>query len=188
MTLLDEMKEDRESALERRQEYLDDIEAATRSLRDAEAYIADLDKAIAALRTPAAAEDTAQDRVEPLLDQGQSLPDQSSSQESETDATDPADLPAPTDAEFQALEKLDAEPEAQILREHVPLDAPVIEDATGEQFALIQGEPVQIVSEEPKPEPEPPHEPHSEELFEAHKHGGEAGYWASLFLRKKVDA
>jgi len=102
------------------------------------------------------------------------------------DEPDPADQPALTDAEFEALEPfdvdppeiisdltgdpaiepesglhgepIDAAPEAQILREHVPMDAPVIEDGAGEQFAILQGEPVQIISEEPKL----PHEPHEE--------------------------
>lgn len=75
---------------------------------------------------------------------------------------------------------IDAEPEAQILREHVPLDTPVIEDATGEQFAIIQGEPVQIVSE-PEPAPEQPEPAKDEPLYR-----GDAPFWAKVLVREPV--
>ena len=45
---------------------------------------------------------------------------------------------------------LEAEPASQILREHVPLDAEVIQDATGTDFAIVAGEPHEIVSSAPE--------------------------------------
>ena len=178
----------------------------------------------AALRTPEVETDTIQDRVEPLLDPIQQVPDQSSSQtipsaflkgltaamegqiaadnpydfEAQHDEyeewlsgfisgspsapaqPDPADLPPPTEAEFNALEKLDAEP------------SEFISDLTGdpavEPESGLHGEAVETVSEL-DPQAEGTGDRVEQEKFEAHKHGGEAGFWATrLFGKPKVEA
>lgn len=159
----------------------------------------------AALRTPEVETDTVQDRVEPLLDpQSPSITSEVRTQAEDVAAIealandetfieamselldeaqpDPADLPPPTNAEFNALEKLDGEP-----------PTPEEIEATrksGEQFrAEYFAEPSLVVSEL-DPQAEGTGDRVEPEKYEPAKHGGEAGAWASwLYGRKpKVEA
>lgn len=184
MALIDELKEKRDYHAARVKGLSEDISAAIRLRASEQDALDDLDRAIAAL-SPSVS----------LLKEGEIATGFKSYNEAQEPQPDPADLPPPTDAEFEALEKLDAEP-AEFISDLTGDPAvepesglhgePAVEEYDGEGGQ--HGEPAPVVSE-PQTQAEGTGDRVEQEKFEAHKHGGEAGFWASrLFGKPKVEA